>query len=552
MENINIADLIKNGIGVVDPAKEKSPARELTGQGNGDIRTFDKDTDNSKDTQDQSNKSSTETNVDDRTLFYSLNDKGKPYIEPEQLIDFMSKQGFMRESGTENLIKNDNKVLKYFPKEEIPSFLKSFVPYDNFRNILLICIAHTWKTQIQDYMLLMDATDVKYHRDTADAVYIPFRNGVAKITADGVTMMDYADNEIGFFPELESMHHDFSIGGTKGEGVFERFVRYAITGTDDPLEDLSDKQKSDFRAFCSAIGYLISSFKRQSKAYCLIFADEGSDNIANAGGRGKTLIVEAISKVRSRLYKGKGDWRKDDRFALSGLQKHHTLIVHDDVPAGYDWHQNYTLITNDMEVQPKYINPFVLPFAESPKIVVTTNNSVRYDEEATSTTRRYREYKFTKFWNNERKPSTYFGGDFFSEWTEQDWQQMFDFFIRCAQIFIKNGLIEIKYDKTYDNYVAMFNDVREQEYMRIFNIIDAANENEFNVSRFREIHLQRYPYKDGADFNLTPVKARDSINYFIKYHRLPWEYDKKFKVWRKFKVDNDNDDDDVIETDLPF
>lgn len=483
-------------------------------------------------------------------LFYSIDYKGKPSLEPVELNNFMRDKGFIREIGTDKFIKISNKILEYYPKEETPNFLMQFVPQDNLRNEVLACIAHKWKIQIMDYMQLMDGQEVKYHRDTADAVYIPFKNGVLKITKDSIKMLDYSDDEIGFFPDgIESMSHNFIISSddkvSHKEGVFERFVRYGITGNDKPISDLTDKEKRDFEAVCSAVGYLISSNKKNSEAYCIIYSDEGSNDIANAGGRGKTLLLEMISKVLTRLYKGKNDWRKDDKFALAGLQKHNTLIVHDDVPAGYDWIANYTLITGDMEVQPKYVNPFTLTFKESPKIVVTTNNAVRYNENADSTNRRYREYKFSKFWNINRTPSDYFGGgDFFDDWSEQDWREAFEFLVRCVQVFLNKGVIPIAYDKAFDNYVATFNDAREQEFERIFNELDS--ELEFNVTKFREIHLQKH-FGNGAEYNLSIVKARDSINHYINYHKLDWEYSKSEKSWKRV-----NFSDYEIDDSLPF
>ena len=61
----------------------------------------------------------------------------------------MRDKGF-REIGTDKFIKISNKILEYYPKEEIPNFLMQFVPQDNLRNEVLACVAHKWK--IMDYM----------------------------------------------------------------------------------------------------------------------------------------------------------------------------------------------------------------------------------------------------------------------------------------------------------------------------------------------------------------------------------------------------------------
>src|SRR5699024_5559840 len=56
---------------------------------------------------------------------------------------------------------------------------------------------------------LMRGEPLNLQRDTKNEVFIPFKNGVAKITKDDVQMIDYSDKDIGFFMENESLKHSF-------------------------------------------------------------------------------------------------------------------------------------------------------------------------------------------------------------------------------------------------------------------------------------------------------------------------------------------------------
>ena len=90
---------------------------------------------------------------------------------------------------------------------------------------------------------------------------------------------------------------------------------------------------------------------------------------------------------------------------------------------------------------------------------------MRYEKEATSTNRRFVEYKFTDFWNNDdKRPEDYFGNLFFDDWDKKEWQLFYQFFIDCAMQFLATGLKKTSYSKDEDNYQAYFyNDVVLEE-----------------------------------------------------------------------------------------
>ena len=52
-------------------------------------------------------------------------------------------------------------------------------------------------------------------------------------------------------------------------------------------------------------------------------------------------------------------------------------------------------------------------------------------------------------------PEDEFGKLLFDEWDGVEWNKYYSFIFRCVNLYLKEGLIKIKYDKTKDNYNAL-------------------------------------------------------------------------------------------------
>lgn len=167
----------------------------------------------------------------------------------------------------------------------------------------------------------------------------------------------------------------------------------------------------------------------------------------------------------------------------------------DDVPRNFDYNSLYTNITGDITAERKGAHAVIIPFKDAPKFVVTTNWAVRYEKEATSTNRRFVEYKFTDFWNNDdKRPEDYFGNLFFDDWDNKEWQLFYQFFIDCAMQFLATGLKKTSYSKDEDNYQAYFyNDVVLEEFQRVFTEIKTRSS--FTVMEFLDEHKNNPLFK---------------------------------------------------------
>lgn len=513
---------------------------------------------------------------------FGIFDKKCESIDPSKLIAFFKKHGFIRISrpgdDTLTIIKNQNKILKPFNwKTDTLSFIinqfaddcvRQALEFDDTinkettRNHVRFLVTEIIVRQEQKILRCWKALDgVPYNlnRDKKDCIYLPFKNCVAKITSSGIKTVDYSSDEIKFFVETESMRHEFKPFDldNRERGMFEQFLIFAVIGRSNIDEQpISQGEQAQINAFYSMVGYLISNYKNPVQSPAIILSDEGADDAIRNGGRGKSLLTKAISKVRKDKFRGDREFDPSYRHNFADLEPYHDIYILDDVPAGFNYDGLYTNIVGDITAERKGSPAVTISFDDAPKFVITTNWAVRYDENATSTNRRFIEYKFSDFWNINNTPDAWFGCTFFYDWSDLEWQRFFQFLIYCSQYFLKNGLEKIEYDKDFDNFRAYFsNDAVLEIFESVFSAMESRTE--FSVMDFVNKYKELYPYERQPLF--TAKNTKKYIDTYIEYHDKKIQYEKRSRKWKcindSFDETDDDDDNDDISTlvdQLPF
>lgn len=474
-----------------------------------------------------------------KKTFYTLNE-GKPVIEASHLAGFLKEQNFIRisEEGndTVTIIHNSRKILKPFNyRSNTLSYLKKHIKHHEKRmeieNMLV-----SQRNVIESSWKLFDGESYNLHKDTHHGIYIPFKNGVCKVSKDNTVLIDYSSDEIGFFIGTESQKHNFDITGMENRGIgdFERFLIFAIIGRE--TRELTEQEMKKVVSLNSMIGYLICNYKNPAFSPAIILSDEDADDVARKGGRGKSLITEAIRKIRGVLFRDGAKFETGYRHVYADLELFHDLYILDDVLPGFNFNALYTDITGDIRAERKGIHPVTIRFEDAPKFVVTTNFAVRHDENADSTNRRFIEMKLSYFWNIGNTPEKFFGCRFFEDWKHQEWQLFYEYLATCAKQFLTTGLIPIDYEKSNDNYSAYFsNDVVLEEFERIYG--EMKLKGSFTVTNFLEEHESSKVFRyNNKIFNHR--NARRYINAYIsKHNKDEMEYNIREKRW-VFAFDN--------------
>lgn len=387
---------------------------------------------------------------------------------------------------------------------------------------------HKARASVNNVWLMFEGKPYDLQMDTKGTVYIPFANGVAKITKGSLTVELIKYEGLKLFMPTESMKHILKIFDVKNRviGNFEKFFRYAIVGHD--REELTEKEAKDVLAFYSVIGYLLSNFKDLALNKAIIFSDAGADDVNRNGRRGKTLIIQALRMFTPSIIKGGTEFDPNYRHVHAGTESIHKLYFIDDVPRNFNYHALYTNISGGISAERKGTKAVEIPYSHSPKFMITTNWVVPRNNDEASTVARFAEYQLSNFFNANRTPQQYFGEVFFQDWDEKEWQLFHEFILTCIMVFLNDGLIEIEYSKEADNYFAYFsNSVVEEEMQRIMN--EMRSKAEFTVTDFIREHSKEELYKYKPIFNSR--NARDRINIWIEYHKLKWKYNTQWKKW---------------------
>lgn len=471
--------------------------------------------------------------ISDILNFYDFDDEGNVITTPVSYYQFFEQEKFVRvtREGHDQItiVKNDNKILTPINhKTDLVPYLKANINEPNPEPIENR-IARDASNAIQQGLQLLTPIPLEYHRDTKTTVDLPFKNGIVRITAESMEIIPYDDID-GFFPKHSTLKHEIAFSDVnEAQSDFTRFLIMACTGKENQ-EDFTQEDENIVVAFFTMFGYLLTNYKDPAFSPAIILSDEGADGENRNGGRGKSLLQKALSYFRPVIEKGGNAYDPNYIHVHADLKLEHDIYLIDDVPMNFNYNALYTHITGSIDAQRKGVTAETIPFEYAPKFVISTNWAVRYDENATSTNRRFIEYKFSNFWNIENTPVSYFGKSFFADWDSEEWNRFFNFGFFCVQKYLKHGLKTIKYDKREDNFKAYFyNDPILEEAERIF---DSLNGRDFTVTDFLNEHKSNYLYHHKPEFNVR--NAKKYIDAFIEFKEIKYRYEKKTRKWRAY------------------
>jgi hypothetical protein len=387
--------------------------------------------------------------------FYDIIDGEKVITSATRYSEFLLNKGFTRVSRGDDeihLIWTKDKSVEFFPiKTELVSYLKENVHEPvNVKEKIWNQIAKEHKTKLIEALRLMPSEELCYYKDDSSRINLPFQNGVYSIVKDRFELRDYSTIN-GYFSKTPSMLHNFQYTTTIGD--FENFVFRASTKS-----NVFDSENTTFTAFQSMIGYMVSSYKNPSKAICIVLSDENANEDQRKGRRGKSLLYQAISKVRKSLYRGAINFDTKYNHYIGDVDESYCNFLIDDVPANFHYHDLFTLISGDVTIQPKGHKALTIPFMKAPKFMVTTNYIFRYNKEDASILGRFAEYKFTDYYTADYQPQEEFGKLFFDQWDNLEYNNFYSFISRCCKVYLNNGLIRIAYNKELDNQKIYCND----------------------------------------------------------------------------------------------
>jgi hypothetical protein len=365
-------------------------------------------------------------NSDD--VFWQADGK-KITIVPHDYAKFLQKHGFAkyypeRSNKPTYVYIEENKV-----SESSVELIKDFV--------LKYCLAkgeldiynHCAKSAnlfTESHLNMLESIDMRILQDDRYSSYIPFLNGVAKVSKDKVELLSYIDID----------------GYIWREQIIKRnYTRIAIHDNNfqDFVHKVSAQDEQRIKAMESTLGYLIHTFKDKTDQKAIIFNDQEIDDNPN-GGSGKSLMLTAIGNIRKIIkIDGKAYNPSKNDFVYQRVNMDTQVLAFDDVKKHFDFEQLFSLITEGIPVNRKNKDEIYIPFERSPKIVITTNYVI--SGAGTSHDRRRHEIEFFQYFNSQRNPQDEYGKLLFDEWSTDEWSAFDNYMLSNLQMYLQNGLV---------------------------------------------------------------------------------------------------------------
>lgn len=190
-------------------------------------------------------------------------------------------------------------------------------------------------------------------------------------------------------------------------------------------------------------GYIMHRYKDPAKPWAIYMMDnEVVSDDESHGGTGKSLMIDSFRVFMSMTsINARSNKLFDNQFVFDGVTEHTDLINFNDANKYFRLDYLYSPITSDLNVNPKNNQPYIIPFAKSPKFAISTNFSLR--ETSPSTMRRLLVGAFSDWYhygdNQEKKsrtPVDDFGHRMFNDWKDSDWNSFFNFAAQSCKFFL--------------------------------------------------------------------------------------------------------------------
>jgi hypothetical protein len=381
--------------------------------------------------------------MEENFIFWRENGQLVPYL----LYEFFSTNGFgkyfldeIKKKNTEAIIvKVDGNIVSPVNIGYLLEFTNDYIK-TNVKDQSLQCnIMNSFHMKMSLFsdknVKLLKTLPLNFISDTPTRGFLFFRNGVLEITRDAVQLKDYSDFD-DYIWEKSIIPFNFTV--VDFDTLKEKSDFMIFLGD---LSVVADPEKSASRidSLMSALGYLIHREKNPATTKAIIIMDMFVNGLAN-GGSGKTLLMNAIGKVRNLSIIDGKFYDQREWFSMSSVDLGSEVLLFDDVGLNFQFEQIFSLITTGMLVRRKHRDNQYLPFDKAPKIAITTNYAINGD--SSSRRRRKMEFELTPTYSSEWSPREKFGRNFFDGWQEEDWNLFFNVMAHCLKVFLKNGLIE--------------------------------------------------------------------------------------------------------------
>ena len=353
----------------------------------------------------------------------------------------------------------------------------------------------------------------KMMTDTKTTMFFPFRNAVAKVTAKGVELVNYADLKNVCIWKEHIIQRDFVL--TDKHSMFADFVF-----------NVSNGEPERIHAMRVATGYLMHRYYTPVSTKAVIQYDEKIADRDSAFGRsGKGIQKQAISELREvQTINGKS-FDPKDKFALQQVKESTEVVCLDDILADFDFEFFNSILTDGWQIENKNKTTYRIPLNESPKLLINSNQIMKTKKGETASGRQFI-LEFSDFYSSmlattQTPIADVHGCEFFREWNDEQFQSFDNYMLESCRIYLEKGLPVNKTKNVAYNRLLQSTNEEFMEWMYEKNF--QRNENyQFgkNFNEYKEIAFGEQSMFGSKTFSTWLKLYGESLNFKYKSFRF--------------------------------
>jgi hypothetical protein len=442
-------------------------------------------------------------------IFWIVSKKDIVTIEPLKYSNFLVKNGFNK-FYPENAEKPtfvrviENKV-RLSSVDQIKDFVLNYLIKKGHINIWNHCSRSPYLFS-ENHLNMIDSVALKMLQDTQDCSYLPFLNGVVKVTKDETKMLSYIDVE-GYIWENQIITREFHLVNDFNNDFY------------DLVKKVSNEEPKRIAALQSTLGYLLHGYKDRTNQKAIIFNDQEIDENPN-GGSGKSLMLTALNHIRKTVkIDGKLYNPSKSDFLYQRVNLDTQILAFDDVVKNFNFEQLFMIVSEGITVNRKNKDEVFIPFERSPKIVITTNYVIQ--GAGGSHDRRRHEIEFFQYFNANNSPLNVYGKLLFDQWSQDDWLRFDNYMIKNLQLYLREGLtksISINADS------KRFIQATSKDFFDFISENELAKDVIYYNNELLQSFETDYNYKD-----MTPQRFSKWLVEYAKYKGYKIEKGKNHK-----------------------
>ena len=362
--------------------------------------------------------------------FWSVNQNGKIDLNNYLFKKFLEANDYFKNkpnsNSSFNIIKKNDIFLEIKDETDLKDFILNYIEENDLGVGVYNLMSGNLKYFKRDFLSMIKSSDIEIMKDTKDDAFFFYNNCIVNVKKNEKKIINYKDVNISIWKD-QVINRDF-IEADHHESQFRTFI-WKVSG----------ENVERYNTMQSVLGYLLHSYKTNSNNRAIIFNDEMISDNPN-GRSGKGLIWNALKQLKKVQSLDGKTFTFNKSFPYQNVSTDCQILVFDDVERNFHFESLFSVITEGINIEYKGKDAIRLSVEESPKIIITTNYTIKGD--GGSHDARKFEVEMSTFFNADYTPEMFFGNKLFNDWDDKEWARFDNYMMECLKKYLNNGLIK--------------------------------------------------------------------------------------------------------------